>query len=105
MVNSEKADFDFNDVVIALRPVFTGNGKNEGVYEVLLCATGGSVSSTLFYDDTCIGEVHALLGSIENGKNIIANTYTQKYAVKKIHEIPFKQGIVCSDSESFEWFE
>ena len=92
MVNSEKADFDFNDVVIALRPVFTGNGKNEGVYEVLLCATGGSVSSTLFYDDTCIGEVHELLGSIENGKNVIANTYTQKYAVKKIHEIPFKKG-------------
>ena len=97
MVNSEEADFDFNDVVLALKPVYTGKGKNEGIYEVMLCATGGSVSSTLFYDEECLGEVHELLGSVENGKKVIANTYMQKYAVKKIHEIPFHKGDKIED--------
>ncbi|MGM9788651.1 MAG: LruC domain-containing protein [Candidatus Cryptobacteroides sp.] len=90
---SSKGDFDFNDVVLVIDTDKDNGGKGSTrIADVYLCATGGTISSVLYYKDEKIGEVHELLGSVENGKNIIANTYFQKYAVKKIYSFEMHPG-------------
>ncbi|MGN1211503.1 MAG: LruC domain-containing protein [Candidatus Cryptobacteroides sp.] len=80
-------DFDFNDVVLTIVPA-----DNKRSADIYLCATGGSINANLYYKDEYIGEAHQLLGSVENGKNVIANTYSQKYAIKKIYTIDWHPG-------------
>lgn len=84
-------DFDFNDIVLAIVPNNSPNG-NKGPADVYLCATGGSLDAHIYYKDKLIGEAHELLGSKENGKNVIANTFSQKYAVKHIYTIKMEPG-------------
>lgn len=74
-----KGDFDFNDLVLTIVP-----DKHSKSADVYICATGGTLNSYLYYGDEQIGEIHSLLGSVEGGKNVIANTHSQKYQMKKI---------------------
>ena len=85
-------DFDFNDVVLAIVP----DGKKRSA-DVWLCATGGSINAYIYYKDKLIGEAHQLLGSVENGKNVIANTYVQKYPIKKILTVEMHPGHQLED--------
>ena len=88
-------DFDFNDVVLVIDPY-----SKTGVADVYLAATGGTLNSYIYYEDTLLGEAHQLLGSVENGKNVIANTYEQKYKMKKIYTI--KLGNVAAEAAKFK---
>ena len=88
-------DFDFNDVVLVIDPY-----SKTGVADVYLAATGGTLNSYIYYEDTLLGEAHQLLGSVENGKNVIANTYEQKYKMKKIYTIKF--GNVAAEAAKFK---
>ena len=97
-------DFDFNDVVIAIVPNKSPKGKKSKnrTAEVYLCATGGTLKANLYYKDHLIGEVHELLGSVENGKNVIANTYEQRFAMKHIHTIDWNPGHQMDEAMNFK---
>lgn len=89
---SNIGDFDFNDVVMVISP----DDKKRSA-DVILCATGGAINANIYYGDTFIGEAHQLLGSVENGKNVLANTYEQKYPVKKIFTFDMHPGHSIED--------
>lgn len=97
-------DFDFNDVVLAIVPNNSPNGKKgdkKGPADVFLCATGGTLDAFIYYQDELIGEAHELLGSKVNGKNSIANTFSQKYAVKHIYTIQMHPGHSIDDEAKY----
>ena len=87
-----KGDFDFNDLVLTIVP-----DKKTANADIYICATGGTISSYLYYGEEQIGEIHSLLGSIEGGKNVIANTHSQKYQMKKIRTINLNKNTKIED--------
>lgn len=54
-------DYDFNDLVFALRKTFNADGTTAKL-ELIPLAAGGTYKATVKYDETVIGEIHALLG-------------------------------------------
>ena len=89
---SSGGDCDFNDIILTITP-----DQETNTATVTLCATGGSVSSYIYYKEELLGEVHQLLGSVENGHNVIANTFVQRYALVDILTIDWPEGHSIDD--------